>query len=280
MESVSCPLCARKEENYLWSKRDAAYVECNHCHLIYENPRLSDDELKQFYSNEDYYFSQPDDKDRKGYLNYYSQCTPVIAQEYFSILAHQVAAKPGIRFLDIGCGPGSVLQIAVDHGWNCTGLELSQWAAETARVNKLNVIEGTLDSAQFPENHFDVISMFDVLEHLPYPVDYVRHIYRILKPGGVVIVETPNIFGFFARNLYRQESELVRPRAHICLYSPQTASRLFHEAPFSSVKVKTFPYCRRYTLGYIKSLIVSRIKDPTDPRQLTWNESLRIIARK
>lgn len=280
MESVSCPLCTQKQESYLWSKKDAVYVECRNCHLVYENPRLSDEELKQFYSNEDYYISRPDDKDRKGYLNYYSQCTPVIAYEYFRILKKYVKAETGIRFLDIGCGPGNVLQIAKDSGWDCTGLELSHWAAEIAKKNKLNVIEGTLNDAHFPEDHFDVISMFDVLEHLPYPVDYVEHIYKILKPGGVVIVETPNIFGFFARHIYKQRSELVKPRAHICLYSTQTASRLFQTVPFLNVKVETFPYCRKYTMGYIKSVIVSRMKKKADPMQLTWNESLRIIARK
>ena len=255
-------------------------MECPDCHLVYENPRLNDEELKQFYSAEDYYISRADDQNRKGYLNYYSQCTHVIAEEYFRILNQHVKASSGIKFLDIGCGPGNVLHIAGDHGWDCTGLELSRWAAEMAHKSGLNVIEGTLADAHFPENHFDVISMFDVLEHLPYPVDYVERIYKILKPGGVVVVETPNIFGFFARHIYKQKSELVKPRAHICLYSKQTASMLFRSAPFSRVKVETFPYCRNYTGGYFKSVIVSRLKNGADPVQLTWNESLRIIAHK
>jgi SAM-dependent methyltransferase len=122
--------------------------------------------------------------------------------------------------------------------------------------------------------------MFDVLEHLPSPVDYVREIFRILKPGGCILVETPNIDGFFARHVYRQKSDLVKPRAHICLYSPRTAARLFREVPFVKTDITTFPYCRHYTPGYFKSVIVSHLTRRGAATQLTYNESMRICARK
>ncbi len=280
METIACPLCGESTERFMWNKKGARYVRCINCSLVYENPRLAKEELRQFYSDESYYFSKARDIDPSGYTDYFSQCTPVIINEYFHILQQHSRQTNDLHFLDIGCGPGKVLKVAKDHGWRAVGLEISHWSAEMGKKEGLEILEGTIQDAAFPDEEFDIISMFDVLEHLPSPKDYVREIYRILKPGGVVVAETPNIEGFFASHWYKEQSELVKPHAHICLYSPETVKRLFRSAPFSKITIKTFPYCRRYTLGYFKSLIVSRLRRDGSAVQFTFNESLRISAWK
>ncbi|MFI5251989.1 MAG: class I SAM-dependent methyltransferase [Bacteroidota bacterium] len=215
-----------------------------------------------------------------GYTDYYSQCNTTLVKEYFNLLQQFSPHGNGTTLLDIGCGPGSLLRIGDEHGWQCTGLEISKWAVETGKNNGLDIIEGTLQDAQFQDNQFDIVSMFDVLEHLPIPHDYIREIWRILKPGGKLIAETPNIDGFFVRNLYRENADLVKPRDHLCIYSPSTARRLLESYHFSSVIIKTFPYCRKFTPGYFKSLLMTRLKPNAIHRQFTFNESLRIIATK
>ena len=173
-----------------------------------------------------------------------------------------------------------MLTVALQNGWDSVGLEISKWAVDIGRLEGLQIFEGTLLDAKFPDKSFDVISMFDVLEHLPFPREYVREIQRIVKLGGVVVAETPNIRGIFAWHYYRAKSELVKPRAHICLYSPQTVKRLFHTGGFSRISVQTFPYCRKYTLGYFKSLLLPLLGTRSDSIQLTFNESMRIVAWK
>jgi len=280
MESVSCPLCGEDKSTELWIKSGARSVRCSKCGLVYENPRFDSEELKKFYSSKDYYVSDDPDLSASGYKDYFAQCSPVLQREYFRLLTHFNRKQGKIRYLDIGSGPGGIVQLAGEAGWDATGLELSSWAVHQGLQSGLRMIEGTLHDADIPDQSFDVISMFDVLEHLPQPVEYMREIYRILSPGGMVFVETPNVEGLFAKHLYKEDSDLVKPRAHICLYSPNTAKRLFDSVPFSEVNTATFPWCRQYTPGYFKSLLVSRLKKVGKPTQLTFNESMRVIAWK
>lgn len=280
METTDCPLCSEKTQRHMWEKNGAHYVECKNCGLVYENPRFSSDEFRAYYSQESYFIWKDKNAEPSGYLNYFSQCTPALVHEYFRILKRHSPRGRKIRYLDIGCGPGKLLTLALQNGWDSVGLEISKWAVDVGRHDGLQIFEGTLLDAKFPGESFDVISMFDVLEHLPFPREYVTEIRRILKPGGVVVAETPNIRGIFAWHHYREKSELVKPRAHICLYSPQTVNRLFRTGGFSRVAVQTFPYCRKYTPGYFKSFLLSLLGAISDSIQLTFNESMRIVAWK
>jgi 2-polyprenyl-3-methyl-5-hydroxy-6-metoxy-1,4-benzoquinol methylase len=279
MERIPCPLCDSPRSRHLWTKGEADYVQCSECTLVYENPRLTETELKDFYSAETYFVNREGGKDAPGYQDYFQQCSPALVQEYFSILQSHAAKKPSVRFLDLGCGPGGLLAEAKKHGWNASGLEISRWAVEKGRAEGLDIVEGTLQDAHFAEGEFDLISMFDVLEHLPHPRDTVSAIARVLRPGGVLVIETPNIEGFFVRTLYGAASDMVKPRAHICLYSPTTARRLLKGAGLSVVRTGLFPWCRRITPGYVRSLILSRVRGG-ESVQLTWNESMRIVATR
>lgn len=279
MEDVSCPLCGKDNARFLWTKHDARYVRCNSCALVYENPRLTDEELVEFYSNKSYFINDSASGDTSGYENYYTQCTQGLREEYFAIVEKYARVNSG-AYCDVGCGPGGVLQIAADRGWNPVGVEISSWAVEEGKRNGLDIRQGSLLDAAFPENHFDAVSMFDVLEHISSPRENVREIYRILKPGGVLVIETPNVDGFFAKYLYKEKADLVKPRAHICLYGPESARQLIAPAGFSDYRIMTFPYCRKITASYVKSVIASRVKKGRAPVQLTINDSLRIICRK
>jgi spore maturation protein CgeB len=279
MEKVACPLCDATDHRAVWSREGASYVRCSRCGLLFENPRLTEEELKGFYSAESYFINTGAGSDAAGYVDYFAQCSPALLSEYFEILRLEAPARSPVELLDVGCGPGGLLREASLHGWKARGLELSRWAVEKGRGSGLQIVEGTLEQAGFPEASFDVVSMFDVLEHLPNPRNTMREVRRVLRPGGVAVVETPNIDGWFARNVYRSSSDLVKPRAHICLYSPSTARRLFHESGFTGIHVSLFPYCRRFTPGYFKRLLVSRLTRGGTPVQLTWNESMRIVAR-
>ena len=280
MEHIACPLCRSPKNIPLWKKDDASYVRCSECRMIYENPRLDAAELKEFYSNEAYFVGDPASATTSGYANYFSQCNTNLVREYFDILRKATGLGKGARFLDIGCGPGSLVKTASEFGWQSSGLELSTWAAKLGKSQGIDIFEGTLQDAHFPDASVDVASMFDVLEHLPDPHEVVAEIYRILKPGGYLIAETPNVEGFFTQALYRENADLVKPHAHICLFGPATARRLFESEHFSKVGITTFPYCRKFTPGYFKSVLLTRILPGKTPRQLTWDDSLRIVVRK
>lgn len=279
MESVPCAVCGSRDCQPLWVKEGSWYVRCRECTLVYQNPRPDDAELKKFYSSAGYFFRADQADAVEGYEDYFLQCTPALLDEYFGIV-QKFARVPKGRFLDIGCGPGNLLKVALARGWEAVGVEISDWAAEQGRREGLNILNMTLPAAGFPSDSFQAASMFDVLEHLPDPGRYLAEVYRILSPGGVLVVETPNINGFFARHVYKEKSDLVKPRAHICLYTPESIRKLFAAAPFTDVRIMTFPYSRTFTFAYLKGLIGSRVRPGRVPLQFTWNESLRIVSWK
>lgn len=279
MERTSCAVCGSADAVYLWTRGEARYERCRSCGLVFENPRLDGEELRRLYSDESYYVAKDSAMAATGYENYFEQCTHGLIEEYFSIVKHASGMKTG-RLLDVGSGPGNLVAHAIDMGWDAVGQEISQWACTRAREKGIPVLEGPLEDQHLPDASFDAASMFDVLEHLTDPRRTVEEIRRVLKPGGVLVIETPNIGGLFARFVYRDRSDLVKPRSHICLFSPRSIRRLMDEAGFSRLTVQTFPYCRRITPGYLKDLLLSRIQKGRKPVQFTVNDSLRIICTK
>lgn len=279
MQFVSCPVCGEDKARLLWTKNDARYVRCMVCSLVYQNPRMSEQELVDFYSDKSYFINESGGRVLSGYENYFAQCTQNLRDEYFALVEHYARTRPG-TYCDVGCGPGGVVKVAQQKGWDATGVEVSSWAVDEARKFGLTIHHGTLLDARFPSNHFDAVSMFDVLEHLTAPREYVQEIYRILKPGGVLVIETPNVDGFFARCVYREEADLVKPHAHVCLYGPRSVKHLLAPVGFAAIRIMTFPYCRKITLAYLKSVLLSRVMPGRSPVQLTLNDSLRILCWK
>jgi 2-polyprenyl-3-methyl-5-hydroxy-6-metoxy-1,4-benzoquinol methylase len=95
------------------------------------------------------------------------------------------------RLLDVGCGVGYLLRAAQAEGWEVTGLDLDRAAADIAKQAGLDVHWTTADAMPFPEATFDVVTFLNVVEHLPWPYSTLTAIYRVLKPGGMLVLETP-----------------------------------------------------------------------------------------
>jgi len=110
---------------------------------------------------------------------------------------HQAAAALGkptseLKLLDVGCSSGSLLHVASDLGFNVAGVEPAEQAASTAKEAGFNVYNGLLHEAKYPDNSFDIITLYEVIEHLTNPLELVREAHRILKPGGVFLIGTGN----------------------------------------------------------------------------------------
>ena len=115
-------------------------------------------------------------------------------------MVESVAGRRRGRVLDVGCGRGLLLQAFHRRGWEVQGTELSDQAARYAReVAGVAVETGCVEDIKFPEAHFDVVTMWHVLEHVHDPRVVLAEVSRILKPGGVLLVGVPNFSGFEAR---------------------------------------------------------------------------------
>ncbi|MBI1977730.1 MAG: class I SAM-dependent methyltransferase [Candidatus Omnitrophica bacterium] len=108
-----------------------------------------------------------------------------------------VGHKTG-NLLDVGCGMGHFLEIARTRGWKAKGLDISEAASQAAKETySLEVRVGTLENAPFESSEFDVITLWDVIEHIRRPIENMRAANRIIRKGGIVVLKTPDEESFF-----------------------------------------------------------------------------------
>jgi 2-polyprenyl-3-methyl-5-hydroxy-6-metoxy-1,4-benzoquinol methylase len=112
-----------------------------------------------------------------------------------ALIQHGVASG---RFLDVGCGDGSLIHCMRGLGWNVFGVDVNPQAVAIARCHGLNAIAGTLESAHFADNSMDVAYLGDVIERVSSPRQLLEEIHRILRPRGIVVLRTPNARSGFA----------------------------------------------------------------------------------
>lgn len=179
---------------------------------------------------------------REYFLNEYlplhlSSCQDSLAERraHLAAIRRQFSLPKRPRLLDVGCALGFMLQEAKAAGWEAVGVESSEFAAKYATEHTgCPVYAGTLEKAAFPSESFDVISLMDVIEHIPNPSDLIREIYRILSPDGIIFVVTPN-FGSLFVQLYGRTAYGVWPDQHVVYYQPSTLTRLLRDNGFSRV---------------------------------------------
>jgi SAM-dependent methyltransferase len=133
------------------------------------------------------------------------------------------------RYLDVGCGSGSVLGVAQALGWQVAGVEVDEAAARKARRFSPRVHAGDLLGAPFAAGEFDVVTSFHVLEHVPDPVAAVRRMLEWLDRDGLLVLEVPNAGGLGARLFGRAWSGLELPR-HLSQFTPATIERVVTQA--------------------------------------------------
>jgi 2-polyprenyl-3-methyl-5-hydroxy-6-metoxy-1,4-benzoquinol methylase len=137
-------------------------------------------------------------------------------------LAYLARLEPG-RILDVGCGVGYLLS-ALDPRWDKHGAEVSAFAARQASEHgKIHL--GPLEAAGYPASYFDVVVLYHVIEHMTDPVSALREAYRILKPGGHMIVGTPDFDGACARR-FGQNFRMLHDKTHTSLFSCESLRRL------------------------------------------------------
>jgi 2-polyprenyl-3-methyl-5-hydroxy-6-metoxy-1,4-benzoquinol methylase len=234
-----------------------------------------------------------------GFLTeaYRTSQDPLYMTEHASRLANARAwlrlverhAQPG-RLLDVGCGAGVLLEAASPR-WQVAGVEPSAWAAaEARRTLGAEVFEGSLESAKLPDAGFDVVTMLDVIEHVPSPRQALAEVKRILKPGGAVFILTPDIGAPMARLMGRWWWGL-RP-AHLYYFSRTTLVNMLEREGFE-VKARR-RVGRRFSLGYwisrmrgyapglvsLASRIASGLRLSALPVYLNTFDSIAVVAVK
>ncbi len=230
---LPCDLCGGREAQFLMTcaRLDGPLVRCRRCGLVYVGQR-----------KEDFTFSTWD-PERSRRLAERVRALDLVDEQIEArerpirerVMAERVRwvqrFVPRGRLLELGCAEGTFLEQAARAGFHAYGIEPDPTTSAQARERpNVNVFPGTLGEAPYPPAFFDVVVLFHVLEHLDSPRRTLGEIHRLLRPGGVVIIETPNIASFWFRLLGRRWRQFIPD--HYYFFSPVTLTRLLQESGF------------------------------------------------
>ncbi|MEW6086694.1 MAG: class I SAM-dependent methyltransferase [bacterium] len=161
--------------------------------------------------------------------------------------------KINLSVLDIGCGNGSFLSLLSKKGWEVSGTETAPESHFISDGISARICKKDLIKCKFPDNKFDIITMWHTLEHFAGPKVYLSEAKRSLKSGGFLIAEIPN-FGSFQSCLTRHNWFHLDVPRHLVHYDPKTVSSLLNSTGFSVLKISHFSFI--YGLfGFIQSII-------------------------
>ena len=165
----------------------------------------------------------------------------VSARRVRKMLALLGQQPPAVRLLDVGCSSGAFLLTARKLGLKTTGVEPSAEAAATARRAGLNVFTGFLEAARFPDASFDAATLIEVIEHLRDPRSLLAECRRVLRPGGILLVTTPNAGSWTARLMGARWDafSLTAMAGHISFFNPRSMRLIAARTGFGVARIET-----------------------------------------
>lgn len=156
---------------------------------------------------------------------------------------------PPARTLELGCAHGSFVALMQQAGYSTSGIEMSPWVVDFAeKTFGIRVALGPVEEAGLPDGELDAIVLMDVLEHLPDPLGTMKHCLRLLKPGGFLLVQTPQFREEVSYEKLVSDNdrflEMLIPNEHIYLFSTRSATSLFERlgAPFIRFEAAIFAH--------------------------------------
>jgi len=234
-EHVPCNLCGADDAEPVLTKNGFTIVRCRGCGLAYVTPRPRESDLVALYSAEGYYrnlnaspFGYPD------YLGERWLLERLVVRRLVEIETR--VGRPG-RLLDVGCATGVLVEAAAARGWTAVGVDVSTFAATQCHARGLDVRHGDLFSTALPRDHFDVVVLDDTMEHLLDPGRALAEIRTLLRPGGLITLNTPNDGGWLRRAMGRHWFH-CKPPEHLYYFSPRTLRALLERHGFHRVETR------------------------------------------
>lgn len=176
---MNCPLCGGEEALPLLEIPFRQMVRCRKCGLVYGNRLPPAGECARCSTLDP---AEVEREERVGERR---------SRHFRRFLA--AAGQPG-KLLDVGCGYGFFLELAREAGWEAIGVDLDPRAVAYAKDHlRVNAFEGDLRDLRFPGGSFDLVTLWNVLDYVPDPLDLLEEVHRLLKSGGRIFIRTPNV---------------------------------------------------------------------------------------
>ncbi|WP_298189215.1 class I SAM-dependent methyltransferase [Novosphingobium sp.] len=250
---MSCNHCGTTGAAHLFRAKGYDLVRCTGCGLAFIANPPTLEELKVLYSASASYHAALCDPSSETFAT----------QDRIAVrhLSETRRGANGGRLLDVGCSIGQFAARARDAGFAATGLEINAASAAFARDHYgLEVAEGTIHDAPQAPGSLDVLTMFDVIEHVPDPLGDLRKAWDLLAPGGTIVLSTPNIDGLFPKASLPLAKTLdywphPEPPYHLYQFSAKTLGALLAKAGFAVTATRHFAIDLAYTFGQMETLL-------------------------
>jgi len=238
-ENIACPVC-NGAALHQYTKGEFNVAQCTECKTLFiENPPSDTSALY----DESYFFGGESggygsyDEEKETMRATFEKCLDLIS-EY----------QTGGALFDVGAATGYFLALARDRGFSVSGIDISAAAAREATKKGIEVETGTLETVRHQPDSYDVVTMFDVLEHVPHPDALVKEAADMLRRGGILMGCTPDSMSVNAR-LMGKRWHLLCPPEHLVLMNDKSLRLLLAEQGFTTVW--TGRITKRFSLPYI-----------------------------
>lgn len=230
---VSCNLCGADAGDRLRSDGPLHLVRCRSCGLVYVTPRLDQRTIRALYDDD--YFTTGNGA-RRGYRDYLADREYYVRTFRRRMRQLERHAGSGRQLLDVGCAAGFFLEVCRDSGWDVCGVDPAACMVQYAQSKLgLPVFCGTLRARCFRPGSFDVVTLWDVLEHMPDPRRELLEVNRVLQPGGLLVAETQDIGSWVPKVMGKRWIHYGND-LHLFHFTPRSLTRLLQETGF---RVKT-----------------------------------------
>lgn len=232
MEIAADPRCLCGADTYalVGLREGFVFGRCEACGLLAQIGRLAKYDPSALYLD-GYHTAE---QTRIGHVSYYERfgrdCE--LGRLRIRLIQSLIGAARGLRLLDVGASNGAFVLAANEAGFTAEGIEINPMLAAWAwRMSGAPICCGRFEDAGWPHGSFDVVTMHDVIEHFPSPGAVLLQIGQILRPGGLLVVDTPD-----AGHAEAREAGLgwkhIRPKEHLWYFSEETLGRLLERTGF------------------------------------------------
>lgn len=234
---VRCPACGSEASRPMWRKYELDFVACDSCETVYMNPRPGPELLEEYYRTSDNYefwsrvvFPASEEARRTKIFRPRAERVADIAQRHGSAMR---------TLVDVGAGFGTFCEevVGLSVFERVVAVEPEPHLAEVCRGKGLEVVEAPIEQVELGRGEVDVITSFEVVEHLFSPGDLISRCHDVLAPGGLLIITCPNAKGFDVLQLQEQASAV--DTEHLNYFHPASLSALLSERGLDVLEVQT-----------------------------------------
>ena len=281
---MNCPVClnpatvpAFTGTDFLFETTSRTFTldSCAACRCLFLNPLPGSDEILGFYPTQ-YWWNSAKPSALKRLESIYRR---LALSDHVAFIVRAAGRREGVDLLDVGCGSGTLLGVLKRRGFRGIGIDFSEEAAGLAEAeNGVRVVVGSLERAAFPDQSFDIVTLFHVMEHVANPREVLAEVFRVLRSNGAVVLQVPSIdswqFKLFGAKWYG----LDIPR-HVIDYSKHAIFKLLNDSGFVVHRIRHFNL-RDNAPAFVSSLFPSldpvsravqhRKRNVKEPAAATW----------